>query len=338
MRSGGVQRLFPGTFAFVMATGIIAVGCDRHGLDPLAVGLWWTAAIGYVVLTAMTVVRVVVFPGEILEDLGDHETSFAFLTQVAATNVLGGAAASILGWWGLAEVMWLVSMPLWVLWMYAALLVEITSRDKPDLGRGVDGTWFMLTVSTASVAALGALLVGRWSTPLVGFVAAGAFCLGTVQYVIVMTMVFMRWSLRVVIPSHPPEWIATGAMAITTLAGAELVAVTARQELLHLLDPFIRGLTVLAWSTSTFWFPLLVGLGVWRHVLQRQRLRYSPALWSMVFPLGMYSVASSRVFEVLAVPDLDWLATVVLWMALAAWVPTFIAMLRSMARAGHADH
>lgn len=328
MSSDGVRDLFPGSFAFVMATGIIAIGADQHGLDPVAIVLLWLAVLGYAVLTVLTLARLATQRARVLADLRDHATSFAFLTQVAATNVLGAAAGSLMGWWTLAAVLWAVSIPLWVLWLYAGLLVEITSSDKPDLGRGVDGTWFMLTVSTASIAALGALLVDRRADALVGFLATGAFCLGTIQYVIVMTMVFMRWSLRVVTPSHPPEWIATGAMAITAVAGAELLAGT-HDGLVRSLDPFIRGLTVLAWATSTFWFPLLVGLGVWRHAVRRQPLRYSPALWSMVFPLGMYSVASHEVFAALHVPHMSWLPVAVLAAALAAWVPTTVGMVRS---------
>lgn len=329
VRVSRIQRLSPGSFAFVMATGIIAVAFDQHDLRPLAVVLLVLAAVGYLVLTGMTVVRVARHGGDVVEDMRDHSTSFAFLTQVAATNVLGAAAGVIVDMWTVTEVLWVLSMPLWAVWTYAALLVEITSSDKPDLGRGVDGSWFLLTVSTASIAASGALLVGRAGSELVGFVSAAAFFLGTIQYVIVMTMVFMRWSLRVVVPSHPPEWIATGAMAITALAGAEMVAVTSRQPLLDPLDPFIRGLTVLAWATATFWFPLLIGLAVWRHVLERQKWTYSPVLWSMVFPLGMYSVASERMFAVLEVPGMSWLSPAVLVLAAVAWIATFTGMVRS---------
>lgn len=327
-----LQRLFPGSFAFVMATGVIAVAFDLCDLRPAAVALVVLAAVGYVVLTVLTAARVVRNGSDVLGDMRDHATSFAFLTQTAATNVLGAAVGVVLGWWSVTWVLWVLSIPLWAIWLYAALLVEIVSEDKPDLGRGVDGSWFMLTVSTASIAASGAMLVGRSGSVLVAFVSVSALCMGTIQYVIVMTMVFMRWSLRVVVPSHPPEWIATGAMAITALAGAELVAVTPRVELLGLLDPFIRGLTVLAWATATFWFPLLVGLAVWRHVLERQPWTYSPVLWSMVFPLGMYSVSTDRVLTVFGVPHLSWVAPVVLVLAVAAWLATFVGMVRSWSR------
>ncbi len=324
-----VRHPSPGSFAFVMATGTIAIAFDQHDLEPVSLALLGLAAIGYVVLTAMTVERIVGDGRGVLADLRDHATSFAFLTQVAATNVLGAAAGVVDDLWTVTEVLWLLSLPMWAIWVYAALLVEITSEDKPDLGRGVDGSWFMLTVSTASIAASGALLVGESGSELIGFVAVAALCLGTVQYVIVMTMVFMRWSLRVVLPSHPPEWIATGAMAITALAGAELVAVTGGPTQLDVLDPFVRGLTVLAWATATFWFPLLLGLAVWRHVIERLPWSYSPTLWSMVFPLGMYSVASDRVFTVLGVPHMSRLAPAVLVLASVAWTATFIGMVRS---------
>jgi tellurite resistance protein TehA-like permease len=33
-------------------------------------------------------------------------------------------------------------------------------------------------------------------------------------------------------------------------------------------------------------------LGIWRHVRHHWPLTYEPTLWSVVFPLGMYSVAT----------------------------------------------
>ena len=33
-------------------------------------------------------------------------------------------------------------------------------------------------------------------------------------------------------------------------------------------------------------------LGFWRHVLREWPLRYQAALWTVVFPIGMYGVAS----------------------------------------------
>jgi len=37
---------------------------------------------------------------------------------------------------------------------------------------------------------------------------------------------------------------------------------------------------------------LFVMLGFWRHVLRQWPLRYQAGLWTVVFPIGMYGVAS----------------------------------------------
>ena len=51
---------------------------------------------------------------------------------------------------------------------------------------------------------------------------------------------------------------------------------------------------MLAWATATFWFPLMIAIGVWRHLIHRVPLRYHPSYWALVFPLGMYGAATFR--------------------------------------------
>jgi hypothetical protein len=87
-------------------------------------------------------------------DLTNHAKGFAFLTTVAATNVLGSASASSTagGTWpgsygGPASA--------WAVLLYSTLIAVVLKGDKPDLGAGINGTWFLLTVSTESIAVLG---------------------------------------------------------------------------------------------------------------------------------------------------------------------------------------
>ncbi len=59
------------------------------------------------------------------------------------------------------------------------------------------------------------------------------------------------------------------------------------------------------------------------------KLRYEPGLWSIVFPVGMYGVASRELGKALHV---FWLATLgsdEAWLALAVWAVVFVAMLGS---------
>jgi tellurite resistance protein TehA-like permease len=66
----------------------------------------------------------------------------------------------------------------------------------------------------------------------------------------------------------------------------------------------------------------------WRHVLGRQPVWFEPGWWSVVFPLGMYSVATATLSQVLALPAvLDAVASAFAWIALAAWAATFANML-----------
>jgi Voltage-dependent anion channel len=66
----------------------------------------------------------------------------------------------------------------------------------------------------------------------------------------------------------PPYWINMGAVAISTLAGTLLAAAAPLSPLVRELLPFIKGLTLLFWATATWWIPMLVILGAWRHVYQ----------------------------------------------------------------------
>lgn len=43
-------------------------------------------------------------------------------------------------------------------------------------------------------------------------------------------------------------------------------------------------------------------------------------MWSFVFPLGMYAVASGRLGLTAEFPPLQWISGVMIWVALAAWL------------------
>ena len=141
------------------------------------------------------------------------------------------------------------------------------------------------------------------------FTALAAFTLGVVLYVIVMTMVFLRWTFLELDPTEadPPAWIAAGAVAITVLAGSNLLLAAPASPRIDRVAPFIEGIVVLAWATATFWFPLMLAIGVWRHVVRRLPLRYHPSYWALVFPLGMYSAATFRMRAAIDLDALAWL-------------------------------
>ncbi len=150
-------------------------------------------------------------------------------------------------------------------------------------------------------------------------------------YLIVMTMVFLRWTFQPLDPAEadPPAWIAAGAVAITVLAGSNLLLAQQASDRIARVAPFVEGVVVMAWATSTFWFPLMVAIGVWRHIVRRFPLRYHPSYWAMVFPLGMYGVATYRIRVAIDLDALAFLPPLTFAVALAAWTAAAAGMVAS---------
>jgi len=330
-----VATLFPGYFALVMATGIVAVAAHLQGLHLLADVLYVVTAASFVVLVALLAVRIARFPSLVLADATAHAKGFAFLTTVAGTNVLGAASITIHGWYGAGRVLWWAGLVLWVGFLYTTLIAVVIRSDKPGLESGINGSWFLLTVSTESIAVLGALLLARDGGELLAFVVLAAFLLGIVLYLIVMTMVFLRWTFIELDPTEadPPAWIAAGAVAITVLAGSNVLGARATSPRIERLAPFVEGLVVMSWATSTFWFPLMVAIGVWRHLVRRLPLRYHPGYWALVFPLGMYSASTFKMRAAIGLESLAWLPKAALVAALAAWLATAGGLVHAGGRA-----
>ena len=330
-----IANLFPGYFALVLATGIIAIGAEQQNLRLLANTLFGIAALAFLVLFIMTLLRLLLYPKLLFSDLTHHSLGFSFLTLVAAINVLGGCAADIQKWWTVAEFCWGFGLLLLVMLIYSSLFGVILRSEKPPMGTGINGTWFLLTVSLESVAVLGGTLLGH-TGPNEGIelVTASAFTLGIVLYLVVVTMLFQRWSFSVLdlADAQPPSWIAAGAAAIMVLAGSTMLGTRELIPRFESLAPFLEGMIMLAWATATFWLPVLVGIGIWRHLIRRVPFSYDPSYWALVFPLGMYGVATYKMISVLDFESLSVVTQAALIVSLVAWVVVFTGMLRQPLR------
>jgi tellurite resistance protein TehA-like permease len=162
---------------------------------------------------------------------------------------------------------------------------------------------------------------------LAGF---GAWCVGVMLYLWIISFIFYRYMFHVMQPNDlsPPYWINMGAVAISTLAGCNLIDASSLDPLLTEMRPFLKGMTSLLWATATWWIPMLIILGFWRHVYRRFPVKYDPLYWGMVFPLGMYSVCTLRLSEEMDLPEVLSLAKAFLFIAAIVWGIVFVGLLK----------
>jgi tellurite resistance protein TehA-like permease len=326
----------PSSFSFVMATGITATAAERLGLGPLAWGLFALNLVAYAVLLLLSGVRLAVYPSRLWADLNEHGRAPAFLTTVAGTCVLG-TQFIVLGVLPLvAAGLWFLGLALWVVLTYGFFLLMSIKEQKPPLAEGINGTWMLLVVGTQSVSILGTLLstLHEGHTVLLLGLTIGLFLLGCMHYIILIALVMYRFLFFPLRAREltPPYWINMGAVAITTLSGSLLIRSASDWSVLRELLPFLKGFTLFFWVTSTWWLPLLLALGAWRHLYMRVPLQYDVQYWSMVFPIGMYAVATFRLSEALGWTSLLPLPRVFGFVALGTWLLAFTAQMRRLLR------
>jgi tellurite resistance protein TehA-like permease len=335
--TSGIAGLHPAYFAMVMATGIVSIATELLGMRPVAVGLFWLNLLFFAVLWTLTLVRLGRHRDRLLADLADHNRSVGFFTTVAATCVLGNQFVMVVDRPEIAAALWFIGIALWFVLTYAIFTVLTVKPEKPTLAEGINGGWLVAVVAAQSVSALGGLLASYFvhSREVVLFFSLVMWLGGGMLYIWIISLIFYRYTFFPLGVTYltPPYWVNMGAMAISTLSGTILIAAAdASSPLLLDLLPFLKGLTLLFWSTATWWIPMLLILGVWRHIYSRFPLRYDPMYWGAVFPLGMYTACTFRLSHVLQIPFLTIVSEVFVYAALAAWGATFVGLVLTLAR------
>ena len=329
-----IRHLYPGYFALVMATGIVSLAAHFLEMEAIAWTLFYLNNVLFAILCALTLARIVLASSHMMKDLTAHGTSPMFLTAVAGTCILGTQHEVLASQHGFAQVLWFVGLGLWILLIYTFFTIVTVWEEKPSLEGGLNGAWLLAVVATQSVSILGTLLSPQFpeNREVVLFVALCLYLLGCFFYLLIITLIFYRFSFRPLAAKDmtPPYWINMGAVAITTMAGARLLFQTSNWKLLEDLRAFLQGFTLFFWAAATWWIPLLLILGDWRHIVKHVPLAYHPAYWAMVFPLGMYTAATVQLASVLQLPFLLTIPQFFIYVALAAWVIVFVGMVLSI--------
>lgn len=329
------ENLFPGYFALVMATGVISIACRLLAIPVIPVLLLVINWIAYGVLWVLTLLRIWCFPGKIAGDLSSHQRAPGFFTIVAGTCVLGTQSAVVTETSGAALVLWYFGLALWCIVMYSFFTAVTIRERKPSLVTGINGAWLIAAVATQSIVVLqGTISVAVAPSQQIQFLCLTMFMIGCMLYLAIIPLIFYRLTFGP-LTAHdfsPPYWINMGAVAISTLAGATLLMRAESWGLLKEFVPFLKGFTVFFWAVATWWIPFLIALMVWRYLVRKDRLRYEPQFWGMVFPLGMYTTSTFQLSRALDLPFLQVIPRVFVVIAIVAWVTTFAGLLLQIAR------
>ncbi|MGW8061910.1 tellurite resistance/C4-dicarboxylate transporter family protein [Streptomyces ziwulingensis] len=298
LRAWWAQRP-PAAGAAVMATGILSIGLHLTGHQllsrvtlVLACAAWLTLAANFGHLLLVERTRWVTRAG-----------TPGALTAVAATTVLG-TRLSLLGWPVPAAALLVLAVLLWPV----LLLVVVRRR-----GRRMPGAVFLGCVATEGLAVLGATLAAATSAPWLAYASLVPFWLGIVLYLIAL----FRFDLRQVARGNGDHWLAGGALAISALAGAQLLAAAGTGMYMWNEDDsaVLHDLTVFLLALDLAWYAVLLAAEIaW------PRVRYDVRRWSTAFPLGMTAAATLSVAAAVDVPWLDAPGRVLLWIAVAAWL------------------
>lgn len=329
-----VEGLSPGYFALVMGTGIVSIGLRAVGLETVSLVLLGVAAVAYVVLWALTLWRAIAYREAMLRDLRGPEMAFAYFTVVAGTDVLAVRLLQA-GWVGVAVPLVFFGAALWFVFGYVLPWQVFMTRDgKPILAR-TNGTWFIWAVASQSLAVCMAQIQPHLEegTRWVGVLAVLSWSVGVALYAGIAILVLLRIIHFGITPQEfePPYWVAMGAMAIAVVAGSSIVDMEST-PMVDATRALIAGTVVVCWSFCVWLIPMLLGAGVWRHLVHRVPLRYVPTLWSIVFPLGMFAVASINLGRVDRLPVVEAIGDAALAVAAAVWLLVFVAMLWNAAR------
>lgn len=324
----GIKNLSPGYFALPMSTGIITIASFLLGYHKISSIAFIINNIEIVVLSLLFILRLIYYYPSFKKDLQTPQKGAEFLTIVIAICVYGTKNILLEDNLTLVLLGWCLSFILWLIFIFSFFTALATSQHKFSLSKGLNGTWLLFVVSAQALSISGNLVASHFEfQPQVAlFITSMLFLLGGLFYIIIIGLIFYRFLFLPMKPAdfHPSYWINMGAAAISTLAGAILVIqLNGIEEFKHFI-PTVKVMTIFYWIVGTWWIPIILYMEIWKR--SKIKVSYSPDYWSLVFPVGMYTICTWYLAIILDLPVLKSIPLATLFLAFATWFITYIQL------------
>lgn len=329
-----LKNLYPGYFSLTMATGIIAIALGMLEMPGLSNVMYVITLLSWCVLTGLYSLRFLLFPKDVWTDLLSPRTTFFFFSFVAATNI-AGTLFDLHALTNLALACWICAFLVWSALLHCSFSV-LTLRHAERKASVVHGGWLMCIVGTQSLVLHGLNVVhhlGDYADHMMVIIYM-LWGIGLILYGIFVTLFCYRiFFLDMTDDDYTPlMWVIMGAAAISANASSALALSYPTKLVLVAFHPIVDMVALVSWAWATWWIPLLVVIGYWKHFIRRIPLHYEPTQWSIVFPLGMYAVTSFRLALAAEFEPLHWVSHIMLWVALSLWYLVMFCLLRRLAR------
>lgn len=190
-------------FAYVMAVGIVSTVAYSAGPSWLSLALLAAACAGLAVLGAALAVRLLYFRPMVTADIRPADRVFGFFIITAGLDVPG--VRFILADHPLVTAVLVgVAAGIWLLLTYGVPASLLLTRARDSVLGRINGSWLLWIVATQSLSIAAAILIPAWRSQsgLPTPVAAGMWSVGVVIYLMVSTLILLRWLGRA--PTSPP--------------------------------------------------------------------------------------------------------------------------------------
>lgn len=319
-----LDKTDPVTFTYVMATATLSSALMITKWAVLSDIVFFLAILGYLSLCAIFTLRYLSYVKLPRMEGIKTEDLFKYLSFSAGTNCLALRFGLAHHDW-IAFILCLIGVISTVFLNYLIFFKILFHKSIPL--QLITPIWLLMPIACHSS---GLAICTLWTNKMISqplwLLGASLFWnYGVFIYVIFMVLTVYRIFFFPLKRKdlHPAYWTCMGAAAIAVFDGSKLILIENPPLFLETLRPFVQGMVFLLWIWGTAWIPLLILMGGWKYAYFQLPFYYEPSLWTIVFPLGMYTLATEILPASISLHLVQGIVSTLLWITIFAWL--FIA-------------